>query len=56
MNGAKELTAEERVFASMLADAAIGYARRNLKQLKRRTNIKIIASQNTQTLFGEGRK
>lgn len=35
MNGATGLTAEERVFASMLADAAIGYARRNLKQLRR---------------------
>lgn len=35
MNGATGLTAEERVFASMLADAVIDYARRNLKQLRR---------------------
>lgn len=35
MTGANELTAEENVFASMLADAVIEYARRNLKQLKR---------------------
>lgn len=35
MTGAEELTAEERVFASMLADAVIDYARRNLKQLRR---------------------
>jgi len=35
MTGAEELTAEERVFASMLADAVLEYARRNLKQLRR---------------------
>ena len=35
MTGAEELTAEERVFASMLADAVLEYARRNLKKMKR---------------------
>lgn len=31
----KKLTAEENVFAAMLADTVIEYARRNLKQIKR---------------------
>ena len=31
----QKLTAEENVFAAMLADAVLEYARRNLKKMKR---------------------
>ena len=34
-NTTKNLTAEENVFAAMLADAVIGFARKNLQDLRR---------------------